>query len=214
MYEIFEKLLSKKGITAYRVAKETGITTATLTSWKQGKYTPKSEKLQKIADYLGVSVSYLRGNSYVEDMGRLIQEDRISKGISQDEIAKAANISIDELDDYETLDDPIREDIFDDIVAALGTSYYELLYDYGLYDDVIPPHYNGDVVKWEKDKQAAEQEAMRERYADLARNDSERRLLMLCRRAGDVSEEEKEAIIDQFESTIDLYLRAKGVVKE
>jgi len=59
MYEIFEKLLAQRGITAYRVAKETGITTATLTSWKQGKYTPKNEKLQKIADYFGVTLEYL-----------------------------------------------------------------------------------------------------------------------------------------------------------
>lgn len=59
MYEIFEKLLKAHGVTAYRVAKETGVTTATLTSWKQGKYTPKPEKMQKIADYFGVSLAYL-----------------------------------------------------------------------------------------------------------------------------------------------------------
>lgn len=59
MYEIFEQLLSKYGVTAYKVAKETGITTATLTNWKQGKYTPKQDKLQKIADYFGVSLEYL-----------------------------------------------------------------------------------------------------------------------------------------------------------
>ena len=59
MYEIFERLLSERGITAYRVAKETGITTATLTNWKKGKYTPKQDKLQKIADFFGVSLEYL-----------------------------------------------------------------------------------------------------------------------------------------------------------
>lgn len=59
MYEIFEQLLKENGVTAYRVAKETGITTATLTSWKQGKYTPKQEKMQKIADYFGVTIDYL-----------------------------------------------------------------------------------------------------------------------------------------------------------
>lgn len=63
MYEIFEKLLKEHNVTAYRVAKETGVTTATLTSWKQGKYTPKQEKLQKIADYFGVTVDYLLGVS-------------------------------------------------------------------------------------------------------------------------------------------------------
>lgn len=59
MYEIFEQLLLQRGITAYRVAKETGVTTATLTNWKNGKYTPKQDKLQKIADYFGVSLEYL-----------------------------------------------------------------------------------------------------------------------------------------------------------
>ena len=58
MYEKFEELLKKHNVTAYRVAKETGVTTATLTSWKQGKYTPKLEKLQKIADYFGVDTDY------------------------------------------------------------------------------------------------------------------------------------------------------------
>lgn len=59
MYEIFEKLLAERGITPYKLSKETGISTATLTSWKQGKYTPKPDKMKKIADYLGVSVNYL-----------------------------------------------------------------------------------------------------------------------------------------------------------
>lgn len=59
MYEIFERLLSEHGVTAYRVAKETGVTTATLTNWKKGKYTPKQDKLQKIADYFGVTIDYL-----------------------------------------------------------------------------------------------------------------------------------------------------------
>ena len=61
MYEIFEKLLKEHGVTAYRVAKETGVTTATLTSWKQGKYAPKPEKMQKIADFLHVSITDITG---------------------------------------------------------------------------------------------------------------------------------------------------------
>ena len=55
--------LDEKGITAYKVAKETGISTATLSSWKKGRYTPKKEKLQKIADYFGVRLEYLTGAS-------------------------------------------------------------------------------------------------------------------------------------------------------
>lgn len=59
MYSVFEKLLKDRGITAYKVAKDTGVTTATLSSWKTGRYEPKPEKLKIIADYFGVSVDYL-----------------------------------------------------------------------------------------------------------------------------------------------------------
>lgn len=59
MYEVFEKLLKANGVTAYRVGKETGISTATLTQWKKGVSTPKQDKLQKIADYFNVSLEYL-----------------------------------------------------------------------------------------------------------------------------------------------------------
>lgn len=61
MYELFEKLLEERGITAYRVAKDTEIGTPTFTNWKQGKYMPKRDKLQKIADYFGVTIEYLMG---------------------------------------------------------------------------------------------------------------------------------------------------------
>lgn len=59
MYEIFEKLLEKKGVTAYRVSKETGVGRSTFTDWKLGRSEPKGKKLEKIAEYFGVSVDYL-----------------------------------------------------------------------------------------------------------------------------------------------------------
>lgn len=59
MWEVFERLCEEKGVTPYRVGEETGIKGSTFYGWKTGKYTPKQEKLQKIADYLGVSLEYL-----------------------------------------------------------------------------------------------------------------------------------------------------------
>ena len=59
MYEIFEKLCEAKGLTPYKVSKATGIPTATLSNWKAGRYTPKQDKLQKIADFLSVSLELL-----------------------------------------------------------------------------------------------------------------------------------------------------------
>ena len=62
MYEIFEKLLMERGVTAYKVAKATGISTGSMTDWKKGRSAPKVDKLQKIADYFGVSVDYHLAN--------------------------------------------------------------------------------------------------------------------------------------------------------
>ena len=59
MYEIFEQLLQKYGVSAYKVAKETGVTQSTLSDWKRGRSTPKSENMKKIADYFGVSIDYI-----------------------------------------------------------------------------------------------------------------------------------------------------------
>lgn len=61
MYERFNKLLQEKGLTAYKVAKATGVSRSTLAEWKKKEYTPKLDKLQKLANYLGVSVYYLTG---------------------------------------------------------------------------------------------------------------------------------------------------------
>lgn len=59
MWEIFEKLCRDMGVRPGTVGRELGISTATLTGWKQGKYTPKMDKMMKIADFFNVPVSYL-----------------------------------------------------------------------------------------------------------------------------------------------------------
>lgn len=63
MYERFNKILQEKGLTAYKVAKDTGVSRSTLAAWKKQEYTPKLDKLQKLANYLGVSIQYLTGES-------------------------------------------------------------------------------------------------------------------------------------------------------
>lgn len=59
MYAIFDQLCKEKGITPYRVSKDTGISTATLSDWKTGKSHPKADKISRIADYFGVDPEYI-----------------------------------------------------------------------------------------------------------------------------------------------------------
>ena len=61
MYNKFERLLKEKGVTPYRVHKETGISTATLSDWKNGKSQPKRDKIEKICEYFGVPLTYFYG---------------------------------------------------------------------------------------------------------------------------------------------------------
>ncbi|WP_148510130.1 helix-turn-helix domain-containing protein [Hungatella hathewayi] len=58
MYEKFERLCKEKGITPYKVSRDTGIATATLSDWKSGRSKPKVDKLKILADYFGVSIEY------------------------------------------------------------------------------------------------------------------------------------------------------------
>ena len=123
MYEIFEKLLKERGITAYRVAQETGVTTSTLTSWKQGKYVPKMDKLRKIADYLQVSVEYLMTG---EESAKDATSPQLTPSEEHD-IAKRMAILIGELNQRnealmfngEPLDDESREPLRESLENSL-----------------------------------------------------------------------------------------------
>lgn len=66
MYDVFMQLMEEKGVTAYRVAKDTGITQATLSRWKTGKVSPSIETLQVLAEYFGVTLDYLMGNTHAD----------------------------------------------------------------------------------------------------------------------------------------------------
>lgn len=59
MYERFKELLDRKGCKLKDVSQATGIGLSTFTDWRANRYTPKIDKLKKIADFFGVSVDYL-----------------------------------------------------------------------------------------------------------------------------------------------------------
>lgn len=63
MYSIYQRLCQEKGLTNYRVSKETGVSQSSLSEWKRGNSVPKYESMKKIADYFGVSVDYLLGKT-------------------------------------------------------------------------------------------------------------------------------------------------------
>ena len=57
--KIFVKLLQERGISTYRLTKDTGISNGLINGWTKGTGTPSGDNLVKLADYLGVSTDYL-----------------------------------------------------------------------------------------------------------------------------------------------------------
>lgn len=51
-------LRDSKGVTDYRVSRDTGINQSTFTDWKSGRSEPKLEKLKILSDYFGVPIDY------------------------------------------------------------------------------------------------------------------------------------------------------------
>ena len=61
MYDIYAKFRDERGMTDYQVCKATGIPTSAMSGWKAGKFTPKVDKMLKIAKLFGISVDELLG---------------------------------------------------------------------------------------------------------------------------------------------------------
>jgi transcriptional regulator with XRE-family HTH domain len=63
LHKIITELCEKKGVSGYRLCKDTGIQPSILTDLKMGRQKSLSAvNAEKIANYFGVSVGYLLGN--------------------------------------------------------------------------------------------------------------------------------------------------------
>lgn len=94
MYERFNTICTTKGITPYKVSKETGISQTTLSQWKSGRSIPKIDKIQKIADYFNVPVEVITG----EPMKGMTPFNMVIN------ISKETGISINDLIGFEVID--------------------------------------------------------------------------------------------------------------
>lgn len=73
-YEKYCKLRDSLGLKDASVARATGIGKSTFSDWKSGRSEPKNDKLQKISDCLGVSITYFTGEEKEGDKYYLNEE--------------------------------------------------------------------------------------------------------------------------------------------
>lgn len=68
--QVFVDYLQNHNLTAYKVAKETGISQGLMAEYKRGDKFPEIKNLIKIADYLDCSVDYLLGRTDKPEVNR------------------------------------------------------------------------------------------------------------------------------------------------
>lgn len=68
--DILVKLIEERGVTAYQIAKATGLSNTALSRYKSGKQDPAIDKLIAIADFFDVSTDYLLGRTNKPEMNR------------------------------------------------------------------------------------------------------------------------------------------------
>ena len=88
-YDIFQHLCERDGVKPADVAKATGISTATISSWKAGKYTPKEDKRRLIADFFNVPLEYLDTGEMPEQYYHNPETDQIAQEIFDDRNLRA-----------------------------------------------------------------------------------------------------------------------------
>ena len=94
-HERLTQILDERGISAYRVYKDTGLSQTVLSKWKSGTQIPTADKLAILADYLNVSMDYLmcrtdRPELHIQkvDTEKGVAELRVSQPLTPEEIEK------------------------------------------------------------------------------------------------------------------------------
>ncbi|CCY81490.1 helix-turn-helix [Clostridium sp. CAG:149] len=81
-YEKYCKLRDSKNLKDANIAQMTGIGKSTFSDWKSGRSEPKNDKMQKIADCLGVSISYFTDEGTEHSVGYYLNDE--TAAIAQD----------------------------------------------------------------------------------------------------------------------------------
>jgi len=59
MFSVLERLMQERNMKIADVARAANVAASTITDWRAGRYTPKRDKLDRIAEVFGVSTEFL-----------------------------------------------------------------------------------------------------------------------------------------------------------
>ena len=97
-FDILSSLCSDAGITPTKLVMDLGISKSNVTNWRIGKV-PKSDTVQKIAAYFGVSTDYLLGNTDIKNKPAVPKDDELNSDLAKLEslLSKMTDEDIDDI---------------------------------------------------------------------------------------------------------------------
>jgi len=146
---------------------------ASISSYEAGRSIPPSDVLRDLADILEVSADYLLGRGLANDLfngepslgneiGWAIKEERLSHGMTQQDLAKSIGVSQRDISQFERDIVPVPNALSEKIAEIFGMSLPKFLLKYDLYDGDINLQFDGDVDKHIAFKKAEEEDAMQD----------------------------------------------------
>ncbi len=156
--------MAMRGYNKKMLAAKIGMSPSALTDFLNGK-TSKLDvtKAWDIAKALGCTLDYLVGADELSvHVGPALKAEREEHGELTFEVSEFTKIPEVLILKYESDDEPVSEFLFGKLCDYYGMSKPEFLQKYELYDEYIPPQFNGDVDAYEAFKQAERKDLARE----------------------------------------------------
>lgn len=232
---LIERNIPQKELTDYL-----GVDKSTFSQWKKGTSQSYNKYLVRIAEFFKVSVDWLTGDTRFRtrqeliqccntweiagnesfdpayDFCGLIKKLRESFGYSLEDLAAELSLSAEQYEMCEEGRDPISFGEAELLCECFNTSVKQVLFDHALYEPgyAIPDEYLDNIDEYEKIHEASEQ---LDREIENTSQDERRiqeKVHILFRHLKDSPVSERDKITKNFESTIDIYLKAMGLKEE
>ena len=163
--------LDMKNLKRKDLAEASGMSPSSVSDFLNGKTTKLDiTKAQSIANTLGCTLDYLVGDDTMHlELGAALKAEREEHGETTDVVTLNTKIPEALILKYEHDDEPVSYFLFGKLCQHYDLSIVEFLQKYDLYDEYIPPQFNGDAEEYETFRRAEREDAMREQssYPEL-----------------------------------------------
>ena len=229
-----QDILNKKGISAAKMMRDLGFSSGLFSQWKTGKQKPSLSKLEMIADYLGVTITELRFDELKENA---IEKFGFCWDYTEREKATANSrklINSGTLNTEETVKNAViifkalfsrsLEEYHFSLSHVNFETYVAMLLNQDFWKNEYSPEVYNELVRLYGTREGINEgtyyiapKHTKEKATALNLDEknniskTEREVKLIARKTKDLPEEEREALLKLLNSTVDTFLKAKGI---